>query len=462
MNKLKFVLIGAGSSSFTPALLSGLVKSEAARGAAVALVDVDAERLTTVEKLSHRIVSQLGADLTLTASTDRTDVLEGADLVTATISVGGDEAWKNDLNIPARHGIVQTVGDTVGIGGMSRAFRHAPVLVDIARDMERLCPEATLYNYTNPMTVNCRAVTRETSIRCVGLCTGAELLRRDLCSMIGADPTRAWLWAAGINHFVFAYRFALDGRDAYPLVKARLRQARGEPVRDLDALIKLHPSINVYQDEPCADNNPFCADLLENTGFYPGPFDSHVSEFLPHFFRSEEDRESYGLRLFDIERKQQRTAEFLETCKRTADSSGPLEVDALVRGEGGEEAQVLQIVNAIRTDSREVFFVNLPNQGQIANLPDNAVVESPVLATQDGLKPLVAGPLPDPIAGWTRRWLDWGELVVDAALSGSRSKALRCLAADPGCLGLSRSQAMLEELLAANGRWMKNFGSARR
>ena len=457
MKKPKFVLIGAGSSSFTAALLSGLVRSEAARGAAVALVDVDAERLAIIEELARRIVSQLSLELEITAATDRRDALPDADFVTTTISVGGDEAWANDLHIPARHGVVQPVGDTVGIGGMSRAFRHAPVLVDIARDMERLCPDATLYNYTNPMTVNCRAVTRETSIRCVGLCIGAELLRRDLCGIISADPAHTWLWAAGINHFVFAYRFTVDRRDAYPLVRARLRQARGEPAEGLDALVKLYPSVRAQADEPCADSNPFCADLLANTGFYPGPYDSHVAEFLPHFFRSDEDREGYGLCPFDIERKKQRTAEFLETCKRAAESRRPLDLDAVTGGGGSEEAQVLQIVNAIEADSREVFFVNLPNHGQIANLPDQAVVEGPALATQDGLKPLLVGPLPDPMAGWTRRWLDWSELVVDAALSGGRSKALRCLAADPGCLGLSRSQAMLEELLAANGQWMKNF-----
>jgi alpha-galactosidase/6-phospho-beta-glucosidase family protein len=131
----------------------------------------------------------------------------------------------------------------------------------------------------------------------------------------------------------------------------------------------------------------------------------------------------------------------------------------VVGGAGSEEAQALQILRAIENDSREVFFVNLPNRGQIANLPEGAVVEGPAVATQDGLKPLVLGELPEPIAGWTQRWLEWGELVVDAALSGNRSKALHCLAADPGCRGLSRSQAVLEELLAANGKWMKYFAS---
>lgn len=428
----KFVLIGAGSSSFTTVLLYGLLSSEACHGATVALVDINAETLATVEKLARKLVAQQGADLEIVAGTDREDVLEGADYVTATISVGGDEAWEADLKIPARHGIVQPVGDSVGIGGMSRAFRHVPVLVDIARDMERLCPHATLFNYTNPLTVNCRAVTRETAIGCVGLCIGPELLRRDLCGIIGAEPADTWLWAAGINHFVLAYAFKVGGRDAYPLVR--------------EALLGGTPG------------NPFCADLFKNTGFYPGPGDTHVAEFLPHFFRSEEDLEAYGLKLFDIEGKKRRTAEFLEKLRTAADSPDPVDLEAFGAHDGSEEAQVLQILQAIEDDTRDVFFVNLPNGGQIANLPEGAVVEGPAVATEDGLKPLVFGEIPEPITSWTERWLEWGELVVDAALSGDRGKALQCLAADPGCPGFSRSQAVLEELLAANGQWMKHFG----
>ncbi|MCK4374270.1 MAG: hypothetical protein KAX19_03040, partial [Candidatus Brocadiae bacterium] len=204
--------------------------------------------------------------------------------------------------------------------------------------------------------------------------------------------------------------------------------------------------------------NPFCADLFKNTGFYPGPGDTHVAEFLPHFFRSEDDLEAYGLKLFDIERKKRRTAEFLEKLRAAADSPDPVDLEAFGARDGSEEAQMLQILQAIEDDTREVFFVNLPYGGQIANLPEGAVVEGPAVATEDGLKPLVFGEIPEPIASWTERWLEWGELVVDAALSGDRGRALQCLAADPGCPGFSRSQAVLEELLAANGRWMKHFG----
>lgn len=430
MKKAKFVVIGAGSSSFTTVVLCGLLRSDALRGATVALVDINPETLEIIEKLARKIVAQEGVELEIVASTDREDVLEDADYVTTTISVGGDDAWEADLEIPARHGVIQPVADSVGIGGMSRAFRHVRVLVDVAHDMERLCPGAILFNYSNPMTVNCRAVNRESSVRCVGLCIGAELLRRDLSSIIGAEPADTWLWAAGINHFVFAYEFAVAGSDAYPTVRARLSKG--------------------------VEHNPFCADVCENTGFYPGPGDTHVAEFLPQFLRTPEDREHYGLKLYDIERKRQRTATFLEKFRDAADAPGPVDLDAMI-GTGSEEAQVLEIIHATLNDTREMFFVNLPNRGQIANLPDDAIVEGPAVAAGGGLRPLVFGELPEPIAGWTRRWVDWDELVIDAALSGSRAKALQCMAADPGCPGLSGAQTILEELLAANGQWMKYF-----
>ncbi len=457
MKSAKFVLIGAGSSSFTTAVLCGLLRSDEWAGSTVALVDIDPETLEIIEKLARKIVAQQGNALEIVASTERRDVLEGADYVTTTISVGGDDAWQADLNIPAAHGVVQSVADTVGIGGMSRAFRHAPVLVDIAGDMEELCPDATLFNYSNPMMVNTRAVTRETSIRCVGLCIGCELLRRDLCRIIKADPAASWLWAGGINHFSFGYRFLVDGRDAYPLVRARLAQAAGEAAEGLREMLAFYPSARAEADAPYEGRNPFCAELLEATGYYPGPGDSHVAEFLPHFIRTEEDRRRYGLDLYDIERKRQHTVSFLEKFRSAAESSDPVDVDGLIGSTTAEEAQVIEIIRAVRNGGREMFFVNLPNRGQIPNLPEDAVVEGPALTTPEGLVPLVLGELPEPIRGWTDRWIDWGELAIDAALSGNRETAVQCLAADPGCIGLPAARRILDELLAANGRHMKYF-----
>jgi alpha-galactosidase len=314
-----------------------------------------------------------------------------------------------------------------------------------------------LYNYTNPMMVNCRAVARETGIHCVGLCIGPELIRRELCALIGADPADTWLWAAGLNHFTFAYRLLLDGRDALPLARARVRQARDGAEEELAGLAAAFPSARLDPSAPCELLSPFCADVFENTGVYPGPGDSHVAEFLPQLLRQPADRGEYGLRLFDIGARRKRAAAFLEEFREAAESDGPVDLDALSRGAGGEESQVVRIMEAVRRDSREVFFVNLPNAGQIGNLPAEAVVEGPAVATVDGLKPLVFGELPEPIGSWSNRWVEWGELVVEAALTGNPAKALQAQAADPGCLGFSHCHLVLRELLEANGRWLPRF-----
>jgi alpha-galactosidase/6-phospho-beta-glucosidase family protein len=340
---------------------------------------------------------------------------------------------------------------------MSRGFRHAPVLVNVARDMEQLCPDATLYNYTNPMMVNCRAVTRETPVRCVGLCIGVELLRADLCHIIGARPEDTWIWAAGINHFVFAYRFLLNGRDAYPLVAAKLAQARGTEPDGLEQLVARYDGACADAGVPGDVRSPFCADLFTNAGFFPGPFDSHVAEFLPQLFTSPDDYEHYGLHLFDIASRKKRAAKQRDRLAELADSPEPVDL-AAVRSTGmGEYDQLVRILEAVDGDTRDVFFVNLPNSGQIENLPSHAVVESPAVATVDGLKPLVFGPIPDPMHSWTSRWLEWCEIVVDAALGGAPGKALQCLAADPGCVGFSRCHPLLEELFEKNGRYMPAF-----
>jgi alpha-galactosidase len=457
MNGRKLVLIGAGSVSFTPGLLAGLVRSPVGRDAVLGLVDVDAERLATAEKLARKIAAQEDIGLEIAADVDRTAVMEDADCVVASISVGGDEAWEADLDVSSGRGAMQTVGDTVGVGGMSRGFRHAPVLVQIARDMERLCPDATLFNYTNPMMVNCRAVARETSVRCVGLCIGVELLRQDLCRLIGAREEDTWIWAAGINHFVFAYRFLLNGRDAYPLVEAKLAQLSGAEPEEVAELVASYGDACAGPYEPADVRSPFCADLFKNIGFYPGPFDTHVAEFLPQLFTSPDDYEHYGLHLFDIASRKKRAARLRSELTEMADSSEPVDLHALASAAMGEYGQVVRILEAIERDTRDVFFVNMPNDGQIGNLPQDAIVEGPAVATLDGLKPLVFGPIPDPMHSWTSRWLEWCEIVVDAAVGGGRGKALQCLAADPGCVGFSRCHPLLEELFERNGRYMAAF-----
>src|SRR3954451_3927136 len=184
MKDIKVVISGAGSTVFTPGLIADMVNSEHLHDASVALVDIDPLAVDVMTRLAQRMGRERGVALKIEGTTDRRKVLAGADFVTTTIAVGGVRGWEHDVRIPERYGIYQTVGDSVGPGGVFRALRHVPELVAIARDMEELCPDAWLFNYTNPLTALVRAVQKTTRVKCVGLCHGIlttrELIARDL------------------------------------------------------------------------------------------------------------------------------------------------------------------------------------------------------------------------------------------------------------------------------------------
>ena len=445
----KIVLIGAGSSSFMPAIMRGLITSEDFKGATIGLVDIDPETLEYIEKTAWRVVKDNNLDLKIQASTDRRDVLPDADYVTVTISVGGNEAWKNDLQIPAKYGWIQSTGDTSGIGGLSRGLRHIPVVVGVAKDMEKLCPDAWLFNFTNPLTPITRGVCRETSIKCVGLCVGVDITHNYLCALINANKRDTKIRAYGINHFHFASEFKWRGMDAFPLVKSRLLQAKGGGVGDLEEKIKAFPGLELKPEQPIAGYQKFSADIFFQTGFFPGPGDSHVSEFLPHFFRTKEDYESYGVRLFNVDAKIQRTSSFIEHLKAIAEGREGIESIPM-----DEEQMVFRVIHGLLHNDGSVIYLNLPNNGQIPNLPDGAVVEGPCYVDTFGISQLACKPLPEPIAGWINQWYHWGEVLIDSALTGSRELAMKAMLADPGCRGIEVSSKILNEILEANAKYM--------
>ena len=197
MNDVKVVIIGAGSTVFTPGLITDLVSSELLRDATVALVDVKPAAVATMVRFAERVARERGAGLRVVGATDRRDVLPGATFVTTTIAVGGAAAWEQDVRIPERYGVFQTVGDSVGPGGLFRALRHVPELVAITRDMEELCPDAWLFNYTNPLSALVRAVHKTSAIRCVGLCHGILHTRALIARGLGVPPHDLNVVAAG-------------------------------------------------------------------------------------------------------------------------------------------------------------------------------------------------------------------------------------------------------------------------
>jgi alpha-galactosidase len=438
LDKPRIVVIGAGSTEFTPGLIADLAATPRLHGATLALVDIVPERVETMARFAERVIRERGVDLRVEAATDRRGVLPGASFVTTTIAVGGARGWETDVRIPERYGIFQTVGDTVGPGGVLRALRHVPVLVDLARDMEELCPDAWLFNYTNPMSVLVRAVQRTSAIRCAGLCHGALHSREMIARDLGIPASELGFRSAGLNHLAWVLDLCHHGVDVYPrfreLVRAGLSAADPDPEGD---------PYEIFQQ--------VSARVMELYGLYPIPGDRHVAEFFSFFLRQRGATLDFGTQpALDMTNAILGGKDALwERIAAQADGRQPL--DAQWLGEDGEGERLVKIVEAIvHDDPLYEIAVNVPNHGLIPNLPGDAIVEVPGYISGFGVQGLSVGPLPPGIADVLTRRISQQELTVAAALGGDRALAVQALLADPLVPDARVAGELLDEMLAAH------------
>jgi alpha-galactosidase len=450
----KVVLIGAGSAVFTRGLVSDLIRSGIE--ADLALVDIDPTALEVAERLSKKMVDFKEAKLNISAYIDRRDALRGATIVICTIGVGGRRAWEKDVFIPRNHGIYVPVGDTVGPGGSSRAMRMIPPMVSIAEDVLELCPNALFFNYGNPMAAVCRAVRKATGANMIGLCHGVIDTARHLSKILGVPFEQLQYNAVGINHETWFTQIRVNGKDAMPQMRdiARQRVAAAPP---MNTPAGTNPSWAKNSGPFGNGIDPFSWQLLLSFGGFPAPLDRHVTEFFPQFFR---DGTYYGMRLgvdaFSFEGTIHAGDTGYEQMKADAFSSIPLDAEYFAHL-GGEHEQVVDIILSIRGDQNNIFSANLPNNGQVANLPTEAIVESPVLANSAGLHPLMQPPLPPGIAGALATRFQWVETIVEAALEGSREKFIQALILDGYVTSLSQAEALADELLSAQAEYLPGY-----
>jgi len=452
----KIVLIGAGSAMFTQGLVADLILSPDLGPWELGLVDIDPQALETAEGLSRRMVEAKGAEIDISASTDRRDVLPGADVVVSTIGVGGRRGWEADVFIPRKYGVYQPVGDSVMAGGISRAMRMIPALVDIAGDVKALCPDARFFNYANPMTANCWAIRKATGLPVVGLCHGTFSVERQLAQFIGAPPEEVTSLYVGLNHLTFIYDLRWRGRDAWPLVRARLAAERGEP-EDLADLGQEFPEMGAASPEFRAADNPFSWSLFETYGAYPAVNDRHVTEFFPERFpQGRYYGRTLGVDVFSVEATIAWGDQIYEDMRAMALGEKPLDEGVFERAVG-EHEQLLAILRSIERDERRVFAANLPNRGAVPNLPFDAVLELPAVATARGLRPVQMLDFPDPLAAIITRKLTATLLTVEAALAGDRRLFVEALLADGSVRDPEVARKMVDELLEAHRQYLPNF-----
>jgi alpha-galactosidase/6-phospho-beta-glucosidase family protein len=444
------VLIGAGSTVFTPGLMTDLASAPIFGGWTVHLVDLDAEAADTMARLGRRIATERGADLTFVPHTARREALPGARFVTTTIAVGAAEGWRHDIEVPARHGIAQTVGDSVGPGGVLRALRHVPELVAIATDVADLAPEALLVNYSNPLTANVLGITTQTPVNAVGLCHGTMHTLSKLVSDMGLPPDEVHAVFAGLNHLCWLLDIKRGAEDLYP----RLRQLVSARAGGKDAPSTREEGVHLAVS----------ADLLHTFGRYPAPGDRHVAEFFGWYLGSEVGPRSDGDLPWGLQGGRDATMEYIgeksdlwEQLHAQADGTAPLP-----HRDSQEAERLVAIASAILTGENHLeLAVNLPNHGKIPNLPPTAVVEVPAVVGAAGITGLCVGPLPDGIAViLTARALQQ-EITVRAALDGDRELAIQALALDPLVPGPAVAEAILDDAVKAHGAVMDPFAAPR-
>ena len=446
------VLIGAGSAVFTRGLLADLISADDLGGWDIRLVDVDEVALDVAVRLAGLMVSARNAQdrITVLGSTDRETVLPGADFVVTCVGVGGRDAWLRDHTVCMEHGVYQPVGDSVMPGGISRLLRTVPIMVEIARDVVRLAPDALFFNYSNPMTANVMAMTRHAGASVVGLCHGMHHVQRELAEYIGAPFAETSTLYAGINHLTFIYDFRWNGADAWPLVRARRRAEAEHPADPADIG-------NIFTEDVRAAHNPFSWSLFDAYGAYPAANDRHVTEFFPQRWPGGSYYgKTLGVDAFSVPEILEWGENRYQSMRAQAEGRVPLDETVFDRSTG-EQEQLIAIIRSVLHDAREMFSVNVINAGTVPGLPDDAALEVPGVATARGLRPIRVPDLSSPVTAVLAQRLAPVVLSVEAAMTGDRAMVVEAMLADGAVTDPVRASALTDALLAAQAAHLPAF-----
>jgi alpha-galactosidase len=423
----KIAFIGAGSTVFTRNLVGDLLSFPAlAETTSIALMDIDERRLRTSHAVARALADARGAGAAIGATLDRRAALDGADYVVTSFQVGGLDATRIDFDVPKRFGLRQTIADTVGIGGIARGLRTIPVLLDVCRDMEELCPDALLLQYVNPMAMLCWAVAEASPVRTVGLCHSVQHTVAELAGDLSLPAAEIDYAAAGINHMAFFLRLERGGQDLYPELERVVDEGRVPPT------------------------NRVRYEVMRRLGYFVTESSEHFAEYVPWFIKAARPElvERFGIPLDDyVRRSEEQAAEWEALGDR------PRIGHVKRSNEYGAD-----IVNACETGEPFRFYGNVPNSSGgaplIENLPADCCVEVPCVAARDGVTPEPVGALPRHLAALMQSNVNVQGLVVEAALSGRREPAVHAAMLDPhtaGELTLDEIVRLVDELLDAHG-----------
>lgn len=422
--KPTIVIIGAGSVEFTRELLGDVFSFPELGSVRVVLHDIDPERLQTAEAIANATASAAGAQPEVVAVADRRRALAGADYVINVIQVGMHDATVRDFDYPEKYALHQTIGDTIGIGGIFRGLRTFPVLAGIAKDMLEVCPDAWLLNYTNPMAMNVTYLRHVApKLKVLGLCHSVYWTMRGLCELVDVPFDEVAYWSAGVNHQAWVLRWERNGESLYPLLDERI---------SADPELRRRVRVDMYR----------------RLGYYPTETSEHSSEYVPWYLRHPEEVDRLRLDVGAYVRiSEANLAEYARVRSELAGTS-TLDIDT----ESTEYAP--QVIHSFETGTPRVISANVVNDGLITNLPDGLAVEVPTLLDALGAHPTKVGDLPPQCAALNRNFLGPVELAVRAAVDGDPRLVRAAAMVDPNTaatLTVDQIWKLCDDLTLAHG-----------
>jgi len=426
MARIKFAYIGGGSTRAAGTMASFIHQGENFDGSEVVLIDLDAERLRIVQTIAQKMARARGLDLTITATTQRREGLQGCDAVLTSFRPGGFEARYLDESIPLKHGVIGQ--ETQGPGGFFMALRSIQVMKSIIEDMEAVCPNARLFNYTNPINIVSEAVTHHSSIPTISLCEGPINGNRDFVEMIGLDPDKLDAVSLGLNHGSWTVRHLYDGQDFIPMLQAAYEKMLRNPeiprynlrMVELACFMNSLPS-HYFQYYYFKD------EILAELQAKPTTRAQDIMASVPDYWTHYREQAAREIPELDPDRS---------------------------RGGINELELAIDLMDAIFNDRKEVWYVNVPNQGAIADFPGDLVVETVAYADRHGVTRLVQGHMPKHVLGLVQMLGEYQALTAEAAWSGSRKDAIRALASNPLVFSLHKAEAIYDEMAVAHWQYL--------
>jgi alpha-galactosidase len=430
----KVAMIGAGSLVFGKTLMADFLSTPALKGSEYRLMALTHRRLDRMHAFVERMIEDNGIDATVTATTDRREALDGADYVVVMIQAGGVTEFRQDYEIPLKYGVDNCIGDTLGPGGAFRALRHIPPLLEIARDMQELCPGAILFNYANPMAMCCWALGRVPGLQFVGLCHGVQTTLDLIASYVGVEKDEIDYLAAGINHMAWFLRLEKRGEDLYPLLRSNFEK----------------PGYYV--------NEKVRGEVMRHFGYFMTESTGHLSEYLPYFRKNKKALDLYC----DEPAFGGESGAYYKYCAMLDEkfaTTDPLSIESTRLGPRSAE-YCSHIIEAMETGETFRLNGNIRNDGYITNLPQGCCVEVPIYVDRMGLHPTVVGDLPLQCAALNMTNVLVQGLTVEASLLGDPERVMQAVALDPltsAVLTLKEIREMVAEMLAAQAGYLPQF-----